>query len=264
MRSRTLAWRAGLVDSPRRMCRDGRPDRGSSVVDYPATAARAGARQPRRWRAAGPPSGPGRRRSRRRSRRRTRRRRPRRSARSSPARRRRRSGARLDAVPVEHRAGPADLGQAEVEELLATEAGLDGHDQQHVQLGQQVLVGLDRRGRLQRHRRAGAVRRGSRGPAGPAPSPPRRGRSRSRSRPRRTPAALRSASSIIRCASSGTSVALRERLDHRRPEGQVRDEVVVHHVDVDPVRARDPGHLVPEVGEVGIQDARRDLDSHER
>ena len=37
-----------------------------------------------------------------------------------------------------------DLGQADVEELLAAEARLDRHDQHHVELWQQVLVGLDR------------------------------------------------------------------------------------------------------------------------
>src|SRR3712207_8410882 len=34
---------------------------------------------------------------------------------------------------VQQLTGPADLGQAEVEELLAAEAGLDGHDEHHVE-----------------------------------------------------------------------------------------------------------------------------------
>ena len=71
-----------------------------------------------------------------------------------------------------------------------------------------------------------------------------------------------SGSSIIRCASRGTSVRRVERLDHRRPEGQVGHEVVVHHVDVDPVGAADPRDLVTQRREVGVEDARRDLDAH--
>ena len=67
-------------------------------------------------------------------------------------------------------AGAPDLGQAQVEELLAAEARLDGHDQHHVELGEQVLVGLDRRGRLERHAGPRARGRGSRGPAAPAPA----------------------------------------------------------------------------------------------
>src|SRR5690606_15088442 len=45
-------------------------------------------------------------------------------------------------------------------------------------------------------------------------------------------------------------------------EGQVRDEVVVHHVDVDPVGARDASDLLSEAREVSVQDGRRDLDTH--
>ena len=38
--------------------------------------------------------------------------------------------------------GPVDLGQHQVHELLAAEAGLDGHQQHQVELGQQVSVRL--------------------------------------------------------------------------------------------------------------------------
>ncbi len=55
----------------------------------------------------------------------------------------------------------------------------------------------------------------------------------------------------------------KERLDHGQPEGQVGHEVVVHHVDVHPVGGADARNLRLEVGEVGIQDARCDLDTHE-
>jgi hypothetical protein len=54
----------------------------------------------------------------------------------------------------------------------------------------------------------------------------------------------------------------RQGLDHRDPEGEVRHEVVVHDVDVQPVGARDPGRLGAQVGEVRSQDAGRDLDPH--
>ena len=55
---------------------------------------------------------------------------------------------------------------------------------------------------------------------------------------------------------------LRQRLDDGHADRQVRDEVVVHHVDVQPVG---PGHARGfglEVREVRRQHARRDLDAH--
>jgi hypothetical protein len=58
---------------------------------------------------------------------------------------------------------------------------------------------------------------------------------------------------------------LEQRLDHRQAEGEVGHEVVVHDVHVQPVRDRsDRSLLVGEPGEVGGQDARRDLDSHSK
>ena len=39
--------------------------------------------------------------------------------------------------------------------------------------------------------------------------------------------------------------------------------MVVHHVDVHPVGAADPAHLAGQVGEVGVEDARSDLDAHD-
>ena len=43
-----------------------------------------------------------------------------------------------------------------------------------------------------------------------------------------------------------------ERLHHRGPDRQVRHEMPVHHVDMDPVRARlvDRTHFIAEMGEV--------------
>ena len=98
------------------------------------------------------------------------------------------------------------LGRHEVEELLAAEARLHRHQQQHVELGQQVLVGLDRGGRLERHAGPGAV-------AADLAGQPDRGGGRLDVEGDRAAARLdvrqrrcRSGSSIIRCASSGRSV----------------------------------------------------------
>jgi hypothetical protein len=54
------------------------------------------------------------------------------------------------------------------------------------------------------------------------------------------------------------------RLDHDRPDRQVRHEVAVHHVDVDVVRRADGGDLLGEPPEVGGQDRRRDADGWRR
>ena len=48
----------------------------------------------------------------------------------------------LDAVPVHQLPGAPDLGQAEIEELLAAEARLDGHEEHQVDRGEQVIAGL--------------------------------------------------------------------------------------------------------------------------
>ena len=54
------------------------------------------------------------------------------------------------------------------------------------------------------------------------------------------------------------SVRLSNALDDREPDRQVGHEVVVHHVDVQPIGAGHRGGLVAELGEVGGQDGRRD------
>ena len=61
--------------------------------------------------------------------------------------------------------------------------------------------------------------------------------------------------------------ALAQGLDGPGPEGQVRDEVAVHDVEMDPIRARglDPPHGVRQVRQVGVEDARgdpRSADAH--
>jgi hypothetical protein len=55
---------------------------------------------------------------------------------------------------------------------------------------------------------------------------------------------------------------LAQALDHRRPQGQVGDEVSVHHVDVQPVRAGALGSrdLLAQAGEVAGEDRGGDED----
>ena len=56
-----------------------------------------------------------------------------------------------------------------------------------------------------------------------------------------------------------------QRLDDGESQREVRHEVVVHHVDVQPIGGPfDPRALGGEVGEVRRQDAWRDLDAHGR
>ena len=52
---------------------------------------------------------------------------------------------------VDWRAQPADLVEARGEEALPAEAGVDGHDEHVVQLGQDLLEGGERRGGVQGH-----------------------------------------------------------------------------------------------------------------
>ncbi|MPL73717.1 hypothetical protein SDC9_19523 [bioreactor metagenome] len=53
-----------------------------------------------------------------------------------------------------------------------------------------------------------------------------------------------------------------DRLHQRRAEGQVRHEMPIHHVDMDPIGTLrfDRADLLPEVGEIGRENRRRDLD----
>ncbi len=53
-----------------------------------------------------------------------------------------------------------------------------------------------------------------------------------------------------------------EGLEHGHAQREVRDEMVVHDIDVQPVGAGDALRLGLEVGEIGGEHARRDLDSH--
>ena len=54
-----------------------------------------------------------------------------------------------------------------------------------------------------------------------------------------------------------------KRLDHGRAKGQVRHEMAIHHIKMDPVRAGavDSRHLVGETGKVRCKDGRGDDDA---
>ena len=167
----------------------------------------------------------------------------------------------LEAGCGDQLAGAPDLGQAEVEELLAAEARLHGHHQEHVELAEHVGERLDRGVRLERHPGPGTLGTQLAG----EPHRRLRGLGVEGHRAgtcfgvRRCPA-VRVLDHQVRVQRQVGR--LREALEDRQPEGQVGHEVVVHHVDVHPVGARDPADLVGQAGQVGVEDARRDLDTH--
>ena len=80
---------------------------------------------------------------------------------------------------------------------------------------------------------------------------------------RRRPAAAKSSryfsgSTIIRCTSTASLVAARMAFTTGGPDGDVRHEAAVHHVDVDPVGAGglDGAHLFREAAEIGRRGSR--------
>jgi hypothetical protein len=159
-------------------------------------------------------------------------------------------------------AGAAQLGQHDVEEMLAAETRLDGHQQQHVDLGQQVLVRLHRRTRVDGE--PGAGTRGADGAQGADRGVNGLGVNGDVARAglgvlRRPPVRLVD----HQVAVNRQRGVLEQRFDDGQAQGQVRHEVVVHDVHVQPVG--DGGHrggLVGQPGEVRGQNARRDLDAH--
>ena len=141
-------------------------------------------------------------------------------------------------------------------ELLATEAGLDGHDHHDVEQLPVGLQGAERRGRLQRQ---------PRGPTGgPDLSQGRRDLlldlDVDRDRVASGVEVLIDVASRLADHQVSIERQLRPRtqvLDRLRAERQVRDEVAVHDVEVDAVGAGflDTADGIGEVGEVGIEDA---------
>jgi hypothetical protein len=162
----------------------------------------------------------------------------------------------------QHGAGAADLGQHHVKELLAAEAGLHRHQQHHVDLVEQVCVGLDGGARVDAE---AAARPGA--PDGPQRA--HRGLRGFRVDGDAARPGLRVSEGVPvgvvdhQVAVDGQRRMLEQRLDDRQADGEVRDEVVVHHVDVEPVGCFLDGlRLIGEPGEVGGQDAGRDLNGH--
>ncbi len=159
-------------------------------------------------------------------------------------------------------AGPPQFRQHDVEEVLAAEPRLHRHQEQHVDLGQQVLVRLHCRARVEGESGAGA--RGSDGAQCPDRGVHRLGVDRH---------VARAGLGVLRCPAVRISDhqmavdrhrgVLEQRLDHGQAEGEVRHEMVVHDVNVQPVRnAGDRAGLIGEAGKVRGQDARRDLNGH--
>jgi hypothetical protein len=159
-------------------------------------------------------------------------------------------------------AGPPQFRQHDVEEVLAAEPGLHRHQQQHVDLGQQVLVRLHCRARVEGEPGAGAC--GADGAQCP---------DRGVHRLRVDRHVARAGLGVLRCPAvriGNHQVAvdrhrgvLEQRLDDGQAECQVRHEVVVHDIHVQPVRdAGDRGSLIGQPGKVRGKDARRDLNAH--
>ena len=159
------------------------------------------------------------------------------------------------AVRRDQGAGAAQFRQHEIQEPLPAEAGLDRHQQQHVEFGQQVGVRLHRRARVDRQ-------------PGASPGVPDLAQRTDRGLhrlgvDRHVPRAGlgvggRPAVGVFdhQVAVHRQAGVLEQGLHHRQAQGQVRHEVVVHDVHVQPVRGgRDRFRLVGEPGEVRGQDA---------
>ena len=118
--------------------------------------------------------------------------------------------------------------------MLAAEPGLDGHQQQHVQLGQQVGVWLYGRGRIDGEPGARSGRPDL--PQGPHRGPGRLGVDRHVARPG-LGVARRPAVRVLdhEVAIERQARVLEQRLHHGQADGQVRHEVRVHDVDMQPV-----------------------------
>ena len=153
------------------------------------------------------------------------------------------------------------FGQADVEELLSAEPGLDGHHQHHVDLAEQVGVRLDRGGRLERHPGPGAVAAQLAGQPHRRPAGLDVERDAARRRPRRT----RPPSGPGPRSSGGSRGAATTtwRAPRRPAAPRVRFGTKWLSITSTCSQSALPtrGRLRLQVGEVGGQDARRDLDS---
>jgi hypothetical protein len=166
---------------------------------------------------------------------------------------------------VEHAPQRGDLVEHRRDERLAAEAGVDAHQQHHVDVGQHPAQRLERRRRVEhrdgplaeladRPERAVQVGAGldvdadAVGPGLGVVGDP----------------AIGLLDHQVDDERAGRDLA--QRRDHHRADRQVGHEVPVHHVDVDVVGAADVAgaDLVAEAREVGRQDGGRDADGAHR
>lgn len=170
----------------------------------------------------------------------------------------------LQASPINEMPGCLDLGQDPRDELLTPKAGVDRHDEQHVT---QLEIRNDRiEGRRRRQHQAEVESRLARGLGGPRRIGVHLDVHRHEIGPRNAQGSkqadgVRHHEVTVEPQFGGCT----QGADHRHPEGQVRDEMSIHDVDVQEVdiwlHAR---HLIGEVGEIGGQQRRCDLDGHDR
>ena len=155
------------------------------------------------------------------------------------------------------RRGVAHLRHHVGHEGLAAEAGLHGHDEEQVDVGEMRLRGGERRARLDRepHPRAALAHGAQRARHVRAGLEMHDELVGSRlAKRRREPRRL--LDHQVHVEESVRQFA--HRLDEDRPEGEVRHEVVVHDVAVDPVaRGIGEGERLRQPREVGGQDRRR-------
>ena len=185
----------------------------------------------------------------------------------APASRQRRGGvggdAAVDLEPdravADHGAERAELRQHRRQEGLAAEAGVDGHHQDEVALVEDVLDRGGRRRGVERHAglraeladaREAAVEVG----AGLGVDGDDVGAGGDEGLEEGVGGRDHQVD-VERGPRAGA-----ERRDHVGAEGDVGDEMAVHHVDLHPVGAGglDRGHLLAEAGEVGREDGRDD------
>ena len=150
-------------------------------------------------------------------------------------------------------------------ELLSAEARIHRHHQDGVDLVDHVVEPVERRGRIEHEAR---VRSPPRGCAGWCD--PRAGWPPGWKLMRVAPALAKSAASAstgetIKCTSMvGVDARLAQRLAYHRADGEIRHVMIVHHVEMNPVRARGEHrlHFLAQAGKIGRQDRRRDADGH--
>jgi hypothetical protein len=164
-----------------------------------------------------------------------------------------------DVAVADHRAQPSDFRQHGGDEGLAAEAGVHRHSEDQIHMVEHIGDGLLGGGRVERH----------------AGLQPERA-DRLQRAVQMHPGFHRHGDAVDTGAGEGLQIGI-NRADHQmrvealaavaadRPhqfgaEGDVGDEMPVHHIEMDPVRPGRVGgaHLLTEAGEVGREDGRGD------